>query len=50
MPEPKRLNMINIYIPKELKDKVDNYWHENKFKSRAEAIRQLIERGLEQPK
>jgi len=50
MPEQKRLNMINIYIPKELKDKVDTYWHENKLNSRAAAIRQLIARGLEQAK
>jgi len=44
----KKLNMINIYIPKELQEKVDTYWHENKLNSRAEAIRQLIARGLEQ--
>ncbi|MBF0324224.1 MAG: hypothetical protein HQL42_04055 [Alphaproteobacteria bacterium] len=35
-----------ISVPKEMSDQIAAYWHERMLKSEAEAIRQLIERGL----
>jgi hypothetical protein len=45
--EPKRLI---VPMPKELVDQIDEYRWANRIPSRAEAIRQLIKKGLKAPK
>lgn len=47
-PVRKPLPLLNFVTNDKLTAAIDEYWHANKLKSRAEAIRQLIERGLEQ--
>ncbi|CAI8821066.1 MULTISPECIES: ribbon-helix-helix domain-containing protein [Bacillus] len=39
---------VLVTIPNEQLEKIENFWHDNKLKSRNEAIRQLIEKGLSQ--
>lgn len=38
---------ILVTFPDELVDQIENYWHDNKLKSRSEAIRELVKKGLE---
>jgi metal-responsive CopG/Arc/MetJ family transcriptional regulator len=38
---------ILVTIPKEMVENIETFWHENKLKSRSEAIRELIKIGLE---
>ena len=38
---------ILITLPNELLDEIDNYWHENKLRSRSETIRELLRKSLE---
>ena len=39
---------ILLTLSDELKDRIDEYWHEKRIISRSEAIRRLIEDALEQ--
>ncbi|MCF6147330.1 MAG: hypothetical protein E3K37_01590 [Candidatus Kuenenia sp.] len=41
---------INIQIPTEMLDLIDDYRFKNRIQSRAEAVRQLIEKALGSPK
>ncbi|MGG3987706.1 ribbon-helix-helix domain-containing protein [Bacillus smithii] len=38
---------ILVTFPKEMVEKIEKFWHENKLKNRNEAIRELVKRGLE---
>lgn len=38
---------ILVTFPNELLDQIEEYWHEKKLKNRNEAIRELIQKGLE---
>ncbi|KAF6565464.1 hypothetical protein G9G63_09920 [Paenibacillus sp. EKM202P] len=38
---------VLVTFPNDLLDEVELFWHENKLKNRSEAIRKLIEIGLE---
>lgn len=47
MPEKKTdKTFINIQIPTEMLDWIDDYRFKNRIQSRAEAVRQLIEKAL----
>jgi metal-responsive CopG/Arc/MetJ family transcriptional regulator len=35
-----------LRISAEMAERIDAYWHEHRIKNRAEAIRELLERGL----
>jgi metal-responsive CopG/Arc/MetJ family transcriptional regulator len=37
-----------MIFSEELLKRVEDYWHEKRLPNRAEAIRQLLEKGLEQ--
>jgi metal-responsive CopG/Arc/MetJ family transcriptional regulator len=37
---------ILVTFPKDLLDKIEIYWHENKLQNRNEAIRELVKKGL----
>lgn len=39
--------ILNFVIDLELRDRVDDFWHEHRFKTRAEAIRWLIRAALD---
>jgi len=39
--------IINLVVPHELLGQVDEFWHENRFGSRSEAIRWLIQNALD---
>ena len=39
--------MLNFFIDKELLDRVDDFWHEHRFATRAEAVRWLIHAALD---
>jgi metal-responsive CopG/Arc/MetJ family transcriptional regulator len=39
--------LLNFYIDKELLDRVDSFWHNYRFPTRAEAIRWLIKAALD---
>ena len=41
---------VLLTLSDELKDRIDEYWHEERIISRSEAIRRLIEEALEQYK
>jgi len=41
---------VLVTFPSELLEEIEQYWHDNKLKNRNEAIRQLIQRGLEKNK
>lgn len=36
-----------FYAPREMSARISAYWHQQMLKSEAEALRQLIEKGLE---
>lgn len=38
---------ILITFPNEMVEKIEEYWHENKLKSRSETIRELVRKSLE---
>lgn len=38
---------ILVTFPNELLEKVEAYWHDNRLKNRNEAIRNLVQKGLE---
>jgi metal-responsive CopG/Arc/MetJ family transcriptional regulator len=38
---------ILVTFPNELLEQIEKYWHENKLKNRNEAIRELVQIGLE---
>ena len=38
--------MMPLRIPAELAERVDAYWHQQRLRSRATALRELLERGL----
>lgn len=38
---------INFWIEKELADKIDDFWHENRLMSRTEAIKKLLQIAFE---
>jgi len=33
---------INFWLEKEIIDAIDDYWHENRLRSRTEAIKELL--------
>ena len=37
-----------MIFTKELLKRVEDYWHDNRLPNRAEAIRQILEKGLKQ--
>jgi metal-responsive CopG/Arc/MetJ family transcriptional regulator len=39
--------LLNFYIDQELLDRVDSFWHDQRFQSRAEAVRWLIQAALD---
>lgn len=41
---------ILVTFPRELVDRIETYWHENKLTNRNEAIRELIRKGLDSKK
>jgi Arc/MetJ-type ribon-helix-helix transcriptional regulator len=43
----KEKTILNFVATKEFIEKIDDYRFEHRFETRAEAIRHLIERGLE---
>ena len=43
----KRNTQILVTFPNDLVEKIEKYWHDNKLKSRTEAIRDLLQKGLE---
>ena len=45
--EPMAHNRLVVCAPASVIRRVDAYWHKCKLASRSEAIRRLIERGLE---
>lgn len=38
---------ILVTFSNEVVEKIERYWHENQLKSRSEAIRELVSKGLE---
>lgn len=38
---------VLVTFPRDLLEKIEAYWHDNKLKNRNEAIRQLVELGLQ---
>jgi metal-responsive CopG/Arc/MetJ family transcriptional regulator len=38
---------LNLSLPDELADEIEDFWHENRFGSRSEAIRWLIQAALD---
>lgn len=38
---------ILVTFPNEMVEQIEDHWHENKFKNRNEAIRDLVEKGLQ---
>ncbi len=50
MPEKVDKTFINIQIPTEMLELIDDYRFRNRIQSRSEAIRQLIEKALGSPK
>lgn len=46
MPEKTDKTFINIQIPTEMLDWIDDYRFKNRIQSRSEAVRQLIEKSL----
>ncbi|MEP9410114.1 MAG: hypothetical protein HRF42_01690 [Candidatus Brocadia sp.] len=49
MPEKTDKTFINIQIPTEMLNWIDDYRFKNRIQSRAEAVRQLIEKALGAP-
>ena len=39
--------IINLVVDPALLDRVDSFWHENRFVSRSEAIRWLLQAALD---
>lgn len=50
MSEKTDKTFINIQIPTEMLDWIDDYRFKNRIQSRSEAVRQLIEKSLGCPK
>ncbi len=50
MPEKTDKTFINIQIPTEMLDWIDDYRFKNRIQSRSEAVRQLLEKALGSPK
>mgnify|MGYP005749492219 CR=1 FL=1 len=51
MPIDKSKNtQILVTFPNEIVEEIERYWHDNKLKSRSEAIRQLVEKSLSKEK
>ena len=50
MSEKTDKTFINIQIPTEMLDWIDDYRFKNRIQSRSEAVRQLIEKALGSPK
>ncbi|MFD1175360.1 CopG family ribbon-helix-helix protein [Paenibacillus puldeungensis] len=51
MPINKENNtQVLVTFPNDLLKEVEKYWHEKKLKNRNEAIRELIKRGLLEPR
>lgn len=44
--DKKTSNQVLLSLPSELLKKIEDYQFENRIKSRSEAIRQLIKKGL----
>jgi metal-responsive CopG/Arc/MetJ family transcriptional regulator len=40
-------DQILVTFPKDLVKEIETYWHENKLKNRNEAIRELVQIGLQ---
>jgi len=38
---------VLVTFPNEMLELIHNYWHDNKFQNRNEAIRELVKLGLE---
>lgn len=45
--DKKENTQILVTFPKEMVKEIEKYWHDNKLKNRTEAIRDLIQKGLE---
>ena len=45
-----RNTQIIVGFPNEIVEEIEQYWHDNKLKSRSEAIRQLVEKSLSKEK
>ncbi|WP_214797666.1 ribbon-helix-helix domain-containing protein [Exiguobacterium sp. s5] len=41
-------SQILITLPNEMVERIESYWHDQKLKSRSEAIRTLIENALDE--
>lgn len=46
--EKTRKTQILLLIPEDLLEKIDEYWHLKKYRSRAETIRELLKEIIEQ--
>ena len=38
---------LNLALPDDLAEKIEDFWHENRFTSRSEAIRWLLQAALD---
>jgi len=38
---------LNLSLPEDLADRIEDFWHENRFSSRSEAIRWLLQAALD---
>jgi metal-responsive CopG/Arc/MetJ family transcriptional regulator len=41
-----RMN-LNLSLPDDLMERIEDFWHDNRFNSRSEAIRWLIQAALD---
>jgi metal-responsive CopG/Arc/MetJ family transcriptional regulator len=39
--------ILNFVVDRELLDRIDEFWHDNRFPTRAEAVRWLIQAALD---
>jgi metal-responsive CopG/Arc/MetJ family transcriptional regulator len=45
---PTKQPVVTMIFSKDLLKRVEDYWHEKRLPNRAEAIRQLLEKGIKQ--
>jgi metal-responsive CopG/Arc/MetJ family transcriptional regulator len=45
---PTKQPVTTLILSEDLRNRIEDYWHKNRLPNRAEAIRQILEKGLKQ--